>query len=458
MFMGRAVELKKLDALYNSGKFECVVVHGRWRAGKTALLREFIKDRKAIYFAAQETGNNENLEYFKQNILAVCKGPDKSSLEIKDYNDAFESVCELARSERIILVMDDFQFLVSSCKTISELICAQIEQRLSESLLMLVICGSSPMVMETETLGYNSVFHGKRTAQLKLRPFTFFETKRHFDRFTPFDIAVIYGITSGVPKYLKMMDPEVPLRENIQRAFFDNDSFILEEPANILRREVRDPVHYNAVLRAIASGCSKNSEISAAVRLETGACTAYLKNLIAMGLVGKYTPLTEKAGKKTIYEIKDSMFRFWYRFVPDSMSLIKSGAADRAWRGVAQGIPSFMSKVFEEICREWLTQQNQAGRLPVNCIEVGRWWGFDPVWKNDTQIPIVAYTDDDNAVFCDCVWSDEPAGSDKIISLMERSRLFRCSERYLYLFSRSGFSDDCVEAAGRIGANLVSFE
>ena len=458
MFVGRTAELKKLETLHSGDKFECVIVHGRWRAGKTALLREFIRDKKAVYFAAQETSKIENLKNLAGCISASLRGTSAALQEINSFEDAFDNIYEISRAERLILVIDDYQYFTAAYKSISELICSQIEKNLKHSRLMLIICGSSLPVMEAEALGYDSAFHGRRTAQIDLQPFTFFETKRYYKKFTPFDIAVIYGITNGVPRYLEQMDPELPLRENIQRAFFDDSSFLFEEPANILRREVRDPVYYNAVLRAIASGYSKNSEISLDVGLETSACTAYLKNLISMGIVGKHTPVTEKAGKKTIYEIEDSMFRFWYKFVPDSMSLIKSGAADRAWRGVAQGIPAFMNKVFEEICRIWIAQQNKAGRLPISCVEIGRWWGYDHVWKNETQIPIVAYSDNDIAIFGDCVWSDEPAGADKIISLMERSRLFRCTDRYLYLFSKSGFSDECVESAGRVNANLVSFE
>jgi len=312
--------------------------------------------------------------------------------------------------------------------------------------------------MENEALGYDSPFHGRRTAQMKLLPLTFLETKRYYNQFSPFDIAIIYGVTGGVPSYLEFMDPELPIEENIKRAFFDASSPLFDEPANFLRRETRDPTYYNAVLKAIATGCKKNSEISAAVGLETSACTAYLKNLIAMGLVGKYTPAAEKAGKKTVYEIEDSMFRFWYRFVPDNMSLIRIGMVDKFWRSVAQDIPSFMSSVFEDICRQWVDQRNLAGQLPAKFVEVGRWWGVDPVWKRDAVIPILAYSDDDRALFGDCVWSNDPTGVEALASLEERSRQFLYPHRYLFLFSRSGFTEECAEAARRMGANLVMFE
>ena len=456
-FFGRINELKKLDALYNSGKFECVVLHGRSRVGKTALLREFIKGRNAVYFTAQETSPKENLEDFTSCLESQCPEASAGSHSIEGFDDAFALISGAA-TRRLIVVIDDYHYLAAACQGISELICSQIDKLLIHSKLMLVICGSSAPVMENGTLGYDSPFHGKRTASIKLDPFTFFEVKKNYGDSSPDDVAVLYGVTGGVPAYLALMNPDLPVEENIRLSFFDTSSVLFEEPANILRREVRDPAYYNSVLRAIASGCSKNSEIAAKVGLETSACTAYLKNLIALGFVSKHTPVTEKAGKKTIYEIGDGFFRFWYRFVPENASFIRGGMAERIWRSVAREMPSFMGKVFEDICREWLIQRNQAGRLPVNFVDMGRWWGTDPVWKTEVSIPIVAYSDDDHAVFGECVWSDDPADADVLNSLIERSRLLRYNNRYYYLFSRSGFSDECADLAHQTGANLVMFE
>ena len=458
MFAGRLNELKKLDGIYASGKFECVVLHGRLRTGKTTLLRNFMKHKNCIYFAAQESCDRDNLDSLVRVVDAFPRVLAGESKIKSYYEEVFDRLNKLSRTDRVVLIIDDYQFLVASNKEISEIICRHIDQKLSTGQLMIILCGSSEAVMESETLGYDSPFHGRRTAQIKLDPLTFFEAKRHYSNFSSFDIAVIYGVTGGIPKYLNMMDPDLPVEENIKRTFFNASSALFDEPANFLRREVRDLSYYNAILKAIAKGNNKNSEIASAVGLETSACTAYLRNLISFGLVGKFTPVTEKAGKKTIYEIDDSMFRFWYRFVPDNLSLIHSGMVDRIWRGVALGIPSFMSKVFEDICRQWVVMRNESGNMPARFVEIGRWWGYDLVSKNDTVIPIVAYSDDDHAIFGDTVWSDEPTDADALRSLEERSRLFRYPNRHLYLFSRSGFTDECIDLAKRFDANLVMFE
>ena len=43
MFIGRSKELAELDRLYHSDNFELVVMYGRRRVGKTALINSFIR-------------------------------------------------------------------------------------------------------------------------------------------------------------------------------------------------------------------------------------------------------------------------------------------------------------------------------------------------------------------------------------------------------------------------------
>jgi AAA+ ATPase superfamily predicted ATPase len=52
MFYCREEELGKMNRRYADGNFECIVIYGRRRVGKTALINEFCKDKPVIYFSA----------------------------------------------------------------------------------------------------------------------------------------------------------------------------------------------------------------------------------------------------------------------------------------------------------------------------------------------------------------------------------------------------------------------
>ena len=70
MFIERDYELSELNRLYQSSRFEFVVMYGRRRIGKTALINEFLKGKQAVYYVGIESNAKQNLENFSQYVLA----------------------------------------------------------------------------------------------------------------------------------------------------------------------------------------------------------------------------------------------------------------------------------------------------------------------------------------------------------------------------------------------------
>ena len=62
MFYCRDKELKDLNKRYAKDNFECIVVYGRRRVGKTALINEFCKEKPTVFFSALRASSQENLE------------------------------------------------------------------------------------------------------------------------------------------------------------------------------------------------------------------------------------------------------------------------------------------------------------------------------------------------------------------------------------------------------------
>ena len=113
MFIGRAQELKRLNERYNSGKFEFLPIYGRRRVGKTALIREFIKDKKAIFFTASESSKNHNLRNLSAVIYEATSGT-AAELSYNSFDAAFEVIFEAAKKEKLIFVIDEYPYLAQS--------------------------------------------------------------------------------------------------------------------------------------------------------------------------------------------------------------------------------------------------------------------------------------------------------------------------------------------------------
>lgn len=74
MFIGRDQELKKMNRMFRSDKLEVAIVYGRRRVGKTTLINEFCKDKRTVFFAAQENSAEQNLEALSNAISEVNIG------------------------------------------------------------------------------------------------------------------------------------------------------------------------------------------------------------------------------------------------------------------------------------------------------------------------------------------------------------------------------------------------
>ena len=163
MFIGRTVEMSELNRLYGTGSFEMPVIYGRRRVGKTRLITEFIQDKKAIYFQARRTNAEANLHGFSQAILAGSVGA--AGVSFRSFDEAFDALATMARTERLIVVIDEYPYLAQSNPEISSLLQDKIDHLYKETRLMLILCGSSLSFMEEQVLGYESPLYGRRTAQ-----------------------------------------------------------------------------------------------------------------------------------------------------------------------------------------------------------------------------------------------------------------------------------------------------
>lgn len=458
MFIGRDRELKELEKLYRSDKFEFVVIYGRRRVGKTALINHFIDDKSSIYFTGVESNEKQNLENLSKRIMEYNSGI-QSETYFSSYQAAFEYVFKLAEKERVVFAIDEYPYVARGSKSLASTLQFLIDEYQDSSKLMLILCGSSMSYMEDNVLAYKAPLYGRRTAQMKIVPFDFEESCRYFSKLSDLDKALMYGIVGGTPQYLLQMSDELSIEENIKNTYLNPMSFLYEEPVNLLKQEVREPAIYTAIITAIASGYSRMSEISTKVGENTNVCSRYVKNLISLGIIKKETPYGERNTKKSIYVIEDNMFYFWYRFVLDNNSIIVRGAIDLVYNKIQEQLSDYMGRIFEDICTQYLWKQLFTGNTPIEFTSLGRWWGNDPVKKCQAEIDIMGEQDSNTALFAECKWRNENVDLEILETLISRSGLFHYSRVHFYLFSKTGFTKGCKDRADEMGnVTLVRYE
>jgi len=459
MFTGRISELKKLNEMYESDVFECAIIYGRRRVGKTTLIREFIKDKKAIYFVAREADGAFNLNVFSNDVYSVTARELAGNSFFSSWDKALEYICNISKENRIILAIDEYPYLAGGYREISSILQAHIDTKLKDSKLFLILCGSSMSFMENQVLGYQSPLYGRRTAQFKILPFSFFESLPFLETCSKTDKAVIYGFTGGVPEYLNKIAPTKSLRNNIVGSFLTTSGHLYEEPSNLLKQELREPAIYNGIIEAIAGGASRLNEIATKCGIESNKCAKYLKSLMSLGIVKKELPITETTSKRSIYLLHDLMFRFWYRFVFPNLSGVESGLGSAIFDSeVADQLPAYMGLVFEDICKQFIVEEANTNSLPFVPGRLGRWWGNNPKEKRQEEIDILVFSRD-SAIFCECKWTNTHVDIGVLERLINKAELFNYSKKWFWLFAKTGFTESLIfEADKRGNVTLVCFE
>ena len=463
MFVGRHQELEQLNQAYQENDFQFTVIYGRRRIGKTSLINEFLKDKKAIYYVALEENAEDNLKRFS-DAISIFKNTDQGGKEkFANFEECFKEITRLAQKQRVILIIDEFPYLAKAYPIISSMLQSYIDHEFKETNLFLILCGSSMSFMERQVLGYQSPLYGRRTLALKLEPFKLSEAHEMLPKLSKEDAFIINTVCGGVPQYLSYMSDSMSVADNIKKNFLTKSGRLFDEPNNLLQQELRDPTNYNSIINAIASGASKHSKIAQSAHLQTGPLTTYLNNLIDLGIVEKKLPVTEQKksrSKNIVYRICDGMFRFWYTFVGKQTDLIERGLTDLAWVKVQKSLSDFMGPEFEKYSQDFMWSQDMNEKIVPNpFIHLGNWWGTDKRTHQQVELDIVGFSDDErDGYFGECKWKNEPIPRSVLEKLIANSEIFKYPIKHYYLFSKSGFTDSCRELAEKINCQLFTFD
>lgn len=453
MFYSRKTELKLIQDKLESPYFEFIVLYGRRRVGKTALLQEALKTRPAIILIANQEPEHLALDRFSQAILAVRP-------ELKSILSTFESwdkALSYVFENHLTLVIDEFPYLASAYPRILTLVQNTIDRYHLTSQSKLILCGSSMSFMERQILGYESPLYGRRTAQIKLKPFTFYDAKPFFSHFPLIDQFMAYSIFGGIPYYLVFLQRHETLRDAIIDLLLRPTGHLYEEPANLLLQELREPAQYNSLIDAIASGYSKSNEITTKVQMDSGKSAKYLKILQDLHLVEKSYPDQSEKKNKAVYSIIDPLFRFWYRYIPKYRNFIEMGRSEYLYDEIIdKDLSHYMGIAFEEICKQFMLRHLVSTEYPWKIIDIKGWWGNNPKEQREEEIDLIGWSNQPT-LFCECKWRNEKTGLKTYQDLKRKSLILNPTPEYYVLFSKSGFTDELIHLRDK-GLYLIDLE
>lgn len=218
-------------------------------------------------------------------------------------------------------------------------------------------------------------------------------------------------------------------------------------------QEIRDPATYFAVVRAIAAGSTRVSEIANAVQLPVPNLVKMLSRLETLGYLEARAPLGPGGleRKRSSYRLADPFFRFWFRFVFPNRSMLERERVKEAMQVVERDMDVYMGPAFEDCCREWVGRY--AGDAFPASQQIGAWWSRD----GQVEIDIAGVSRGRYDLLASCKWSAKAPASALEQLVAQRDALPKASSARLAIFAR-GFSRALQRRAGAEGVALIEID
>jgi len=414
-FIGRARELAELEKQYASSESSLVPIYGRRRVGKSELILHFKGKRPGIYFIGKQAPAALQIQEFMCASARALDQPLLAKIHVLDWRTALsEAVRAWSGPGKLILALDEFQWMAEEDRSLPSVLQELWDRDWQRSgKIMLILAGSYVGFMEREVLGSRNPLGGRRTAQIQLMPFPYWESAKFHPGYSRENQARVYFITGGVPLYLRAFKERLSVEQNIRDNFLNEFSPLFREPEFLLREELQGLEKFQAVLDALVGRRQALREVARSLAVDPRSITYQIDTLCSLGYVERLRPLTAaKASARDVrYTLGDALLRFWYRFVFPNLSRIRENPDATFKDQIVTDLDAYFGGCFERLCREALCQiyRREAGQFS---FQVGEFWK-----DREVQFDVVGIRSDHWIDLGECKWGAVASASSLVDEL-----------------------------------------
>ena len=395
-FINRENELDFLDNCYKSPGPEFIIIYGRRRVGKTELIQKFLKNKHGAYFLASKDTTYENINEFRQTIAEQLDIPIFSRIESNSWTELFENLVEfLDDTIKTIIVIDEFSYLIEVDRAVPSLFQKIWDQILKDRNVMLILCGSSVSLMETEVLGVRSPLFGRRTGQWEVTQLRLDPVRKFLPGYSTDDVLKTIFTIGSIPAYLDKWDDTQTVFQNIEENILSKGKYLYEEVDFLLKHEFREQWIYALILKKLSLGYNSLGKLHSATNMDKANLSKYLNTLENLHIIRHILPIHKRKGG--IYVINDDYFDFWFRFVYSNRGMLEAGNTKEVMSKVQKEFNSYCGRRFEYFVEKL---------LGWNCIDIPfSYTGINKWWHKDVEIDLLVVNDESRDVlFMECKW------------------------------------------------------
>ncbi len=445
MLLGRITELKYLNNCYDREGSQILIVYGQKHIGKTALVKEFMKDRPNYYYLARACSEREQAYQWGRQMAHDGYVVDK----FPTFHDIFAKISHRINGKKVI-VIDEFQNIVRASDSFMKELVAFVHSQWNRDDVMVILCSSSIGWIENSMITRIGEAAYELSGLLKIKGMTFSDIVERFPNFRIEECVEAYAILGGIPGLWNQFDDRLTIQQNICRNILDCNSFLFEEGERILTEQLREPAVYNTIMASIAAGNYKLNDLYLHTEFSRAKISVYLKNLIELELVEKvfsYDTAGKENVQKGIYRISHPFVDFYYTYMYPHLSDLQTLSVGEFYNHyIMRDFRRYVSGYFKQICRQHLSMLNERHRLPILLNDIGEWIG------KVGSLDIVSQDEEGHTLIGLCNW-EKPMTYEDYENLLLYARKAKISPDYVYMYTAFRF-DEKLNLEAKIKTNL----
>ena len=272
-FHNRVRELTSLHEALASARAELVIVYGRRGVGKSALLRHALEIHGLPFLHYRATRRTPPFQMAELTEAARAAFPHAflpqpfatfgTFLEFLTYQAAQGEAA--GQAAPVAVVIDELPYLADADPGLLTVLQHWWDDNKRRPNLKIFLAGSYVAFMERQVLDANAPLYNRRTGAMKLEPLDYAEAGLFFPGYAPEQRMEAYAVLGGMPSYLEQFDPAIGVGENVRRTVLRQNTYLAQEPDWLLLEDLRRDAVYGSILRAVAGGERKPSDIARAI-------------------------------------------------------------------------------------------------------------------------------------------------------------------------------------------------
>lgn len=374
MFLGRTSELSYLEQRYQKQGSQMIVAYGQKNVGRTALLREFAKDKPFVFLRARSCSGKEQ-RYLWSGEFDVTRS---LSERYPSYSELFSLIAK-SSTEKVVLVIDEFHNVVKNDPDFMKALTTFLRNQGQIQEIFVVLSSSSVGFVENNLVSKIGESALSISGFLKIKELRFSHLRAYFSGYTIKECLEVYAVLGGFPGLWACIDKNLTVKENIMNLFLKKNGILSREALFYVENELRETSVYFTILESLASGRQKLNDLF----LHTDFCRAkisvYIKNLMELELVEKvfsYDTDGKSNTQKGVYRIQNPLVNFYFNFVYPYLSKVETMLPEEFFDCyIAPQYRLFVEPAMRKMCLEQLGQLNEAGELPIRFVKNGEWVG-----------------------------------------------------------------------------------